>query len=104
MKRTLVIVPVLLAVAVFFLSGISVHAGDAAKININKASAEELTQLKGIGASHAAAIIAYRQKNGPFQKPEDLMQVPRIGRKTLEKNKASIVVGKTGKRLSKKSE
>jgi competence ComEA-like helix-hairpin-helix protein len=80
------------------------YAGDVEKIDINTATAEQLTQLKGIGASHAAAIIAYRQKNGPFQKPEDLMQVPRIGRKTLEKNKASIVVGKTGKRLSKKSE
>ena len=59
MKRALVVVPVLLAVAVFLLSGISVHAGDAAKININNASAEELTQLKGIGPSTAAKIIEY---------------------------------------------
>jgi len=79
------------------------YAGDVAKIDINSASAEELTQLKGVGPSHAAGIVAFREKNGPFQKPEDLMQVPRIGRKTFEKNKDLIVVGKTGKKLSKKS-
>ena len=79
------------------------YAGDVAKIDINRASAEELTQLKGVGPSHAASIVAFREKNGPFQKPEDLMQVPRIGRKTFEKNKDLIVVGKTVKKLSKKS-
>ena len=79
------------------------YAGDVAKIDINRASAEELTQLKGVGPSHAAGIVAFREKNGPFQKPEDLMQVPRIGRKTFEKNKDLIVVGKAGKKLSKKS-
>ena len=80
-----------------------VYAGDVAKIDINSASAEELTRLKGVGPSHAAGIVAFREKNGPFQKPEDLMQVPRIGRKTFEKNKDLIVVGKSGKKLSKKS-
>ena len=79
------------------------YAGDAAKIDINRASAEELTQLTGVGPSHAAGIVAFREKNGPFKKPEDLMQVPRIGRKTFEKNKDLIVVGKTRKKLSKKS-
>lgn len=75
----------------------AVHAGDLGKININTATAEQLTQLNGIGASHAAAIVAYRQKNGPFQKPEDLMQVPRIGEKTFKKNKAMISVQKLKK-------
>ncbi len=79
------------------------YAGDIEKIDINRASAEELTQLTGVGPSHAAGIVAFREKNGPFQKPEDLMQVPRIGRKTFEKNKDLIVVGKSGKKLSKKS-
>ena len=79
------------------------YAGDVTKIDINKASAEELTQLTGIGPSHAAGIVAFREKNGPFQKPEDLMQVPRIGQKTFEKNKDLIVVGKTRKKLSKKT-
>jgi competence protein ComEA len=70
----------------------AVVAGEVVKININTATAEQLTDLQGIGASHAAGIIAYRQKNGPFQKPEDLMNVPRIGQKTFAKNKALITV------------
>ena len=92
MHRRLVIVPVLLAVAVFLLGGISVHAGDAAKININKASAEELTQLKGIGPSIAAKIIEYRDKNGPFKNPEDITMVSGIGSKTYENNREMIIV------------
>lgn len=79
------------------------YAGDVAKIDINRASAEELTQLTGVGPSHAAGIVAFREKNGPFKSPEDLMQVPRIGQKTFEKNKDLIVVGKTRKKLSKKN-
>ena len=77
------------------------YAGDIEKININTATAEQLTQLKGIGSSHAAGIIAYREKNGPFQTPEDLMKVPRIGQKTFEKNKALITVQDAKKRRAK---
>ena len=79
------------------------YAAEGAKIDINRASADELTRLTGVGPSHAAAIVAFREKNGPFKEPEDLMQVPRIGRKTFEKNKDLIVVGKTPGNLSKKS-
>ena len=77
-------------------------AADVEIININTASAEQLIQLNGIGASHAAAIIAYREKNGPFQTPENLMKVPRIGEKTFEKNKAMISVETPKKRSAKK--
>jgi competence protein ComEA len=85
-------IPVLIAVLVLCLSGFSVYAGDAAKININKASAEELTQLKGIGQKYATKIVEYRDQNGPFAAPEDLMKVPGIGPKVLEKNQDIIVV------------
>ena len=77
-------------------------AGEVLKININTATAEQLAELQGIGAGHAAGIIAYRQKNGPFQKPEDLMKVPRIGQKTFEKNKALITVQNPKERRAKK--
>jgi competence protein ComEA len=97
------IVTVWMVVLMSLIVATGIYAGDVEKININTATVEQLTQLKGIGASHAAGIIAYREKNGPFRKPEDLMQVPRIGRITFEKNEALIVVGKTGKKLSKKS-
>jgi competence protein ComEA len=84
-----------LTVVLFILAGvISLYAGDAAKININTASAEELTQLKGIGPSHAAKIVEFREKNGPFKMPEDVLQVPGIGQKTFENNKDLILVEK----------
>jgi competence protein ComEA len=96
------IVTVWIVVLMSWVVATGAYAGDVAKIDINRASAEELTQLKGVGPSHAAGIVAFREKNGPFKKPEDLMQVPRIGQKTFKKNKDLIVVGKTRKKLSKK--
>ena len=78
------------------------YAGDVEKININTATAEQLTQLKGIGSSHAAGIIAYREKNGPFKNPEGLIKVPRIGQKTFEKNKDLIIINNSKKKQAKK--
>jgi len=92
MNRHKVVIPVFVAVIALLLSGISVYAGDAAKININTASAEELTQLQGIGPKYAAKIVEYRDQNEPFASPEDLMKVPGIGQKTFDKNKDLIVV------------
>lgn len=64
---------------------------EAAKININTASAAELTQLKGIGTKYAERIVEYREKS-PFKNPEEITNVPGIGMKTYEQNKDSIVV------------
>ena len=50
-------------------------ADDAQKININKASSAELCKLKNIGPACAERIIKYREANGPFEKPEDLVKV-----------------------------
>ena len=85
------VLTLLVVVWVGWASVINLAAADAPKININTASAEELTQLKGIGPSHAAKIIEFREKNGPFKAPQDLIQVPRIGQKIFEKNKDLII-------------
>lgn len=80
-------------IIVFVLTWFSVAgAEDSAKININTASAGELLQLKGIGEKKAASIIEFREKQGPFAAPEDLLKVPGIGIKTLEANKERIEV------------
>jgi competence protein ComEA len=50
----------------------------AGRVNINRASADELDNLPGIGPATARAILAYREQHGRFQKIEDLMQVPGI--------------------------
>ncbi|WP_027357823.1 ComEA family DNA-binding protein [Desulforegula conservatrix] len=62
------------------------------KININKATVQELEQLKGVGPKIAQKIIDYRDKNGPFKKPEDITLVQGVGPKILETNKDTIVV------------
>jgi competence protein ComEA len=86
------IVAVLLVVFVGLISILNANAAEVQKININTASAEELAELKGIGPSHAAKIVAYREKNGPFKMPEDLMQVSGIGQKTFDTNQELIIV------------
>jgi competence protein ComEA len=95
-------VAVWVAVLIGLVGSINGYGADVAKININTASAEELTQLKGVGPSHAAGIVAFREKNGPFKKPEDLVQVPRIGQKTFEKNKDLIIIQNSKKKRAKK--
>jgi comEA protein len=66
-----------------------------AVINLNTATAEQLDSLPGIGAKVAARIIEYRQKNGPFRKIEDLMNVRGIGEKAFLKMKNRLSVGPT---------
>lgn len=63
------------------------------KININTASAQELATLPRIGPKKASAIIEYRNKNGKFQRIEDIMKVKGIGEKTFLRLKDLITVG-----------
>ena len=62
------------------------------KVDINKADADTLVTLKGIGKDRALKIIEYREQNGPFQKPEDIMKVKGIGKKIFEQNKDFIII------------
>lgn len=48
-------------------------------IDLNRADAGQLESLPGVGPAIAAAIIAWREENGGFSEPEDLLQVPGIG-------------------------
>ena len=78
---------------VAFLAGTAIGtslAQEQVKVNINKATVDELCVLKRIGPSYAQRIVDYRQQNGPFQKPEDIMKVRGIGLKTFEANKDMI--------------
>ncbi len=64
-----------------------------AAVNVNKADAAQIAEeLKGIGLSKATAIVAYRTENGPFKTVEQLTEVKGIGLKTVEKNRADILL------------
>lgn len=62
-----------------------------AVINLNEATADQLTFLPGIGESKAERIIAFRAKQ-PFKTPNDLTRVRGIGPKTVRKLKPWIRV------------
>ena len=65
-------------------------------IDINSASADELTALPGIGEVLAARIVAYRTANGPFVRGDQLMTVDGIGTITYERLRPYIRVGEGG--------
>jgi len=65
-------------------------------ININTASAEELTALPGIGKAKAEQIVEYRTTNGRFQSVDDLANVKGIGVKSVDKMRSKITVSGGG--------
>ena len=62
------------------------------KVNINTATSSELQTLNGIGEAKAKAIIEYREKNGNFEKIEDIKNVSGIGDSVYDKIKDNITV------------
>jgi len=90
-RRTKKILTGFVLVVFLLATGIgAVMAQEQVKININKATVDELCNLKRIGPSYAQRIVDYREQNGPFEKPEDIMKVRGIGMKTFEANKDMI--------------
>ena len=63
------------------------------KVNINSASVEEMSQLRGIGPAIAQWLVYYRDANGNFRSVEDIVNVRGIGVKTFENIKGGITVG-----------
>ena len=64
----------------------------AQSVDLNTATAEQLQELPGIGAALAKAIVNLREKSGPFRRVEDLLAVPHITRKTIEKIRPYVTV------------
>jgi len=65
-------------------------------VNVNAATAEELSLLPGVGPAKAQAIIRYRTEHGAFKRVEDLSQVKGIGEKQVEQLRPHVALeGKT---------
>jgi competence protein ComEA len=62
------------------------------RVDLNRASEEELQTLPGIGPAKARAIVAHREEHGPFAEPGDLRAVSGIGERTFQQLADLVVV------------
>ena len=67
------------------------QAGES-PVNLNTATREELMTLPGIGEAKADAVIAYREKNGGFSSPEEIMNISGIKEAVFSQIKDRITV------------
>jgi competence protein ComEA len=98
--RRIVATTLAFAMAALMVAGSAVAAGKPAptgKVNINTASADQLTALPGVGPKLAARIVEYRQKSGSFRAPHDLLNVQGIGEKNFAKLEQYLSVGEAAK-------
>ena len=79
--------------AVFLFAGSLSVASEAQKVNINTASAGELSaELVGVGDIKSAAIVKNRDEMGRFEAPQDITRVKGVGETIFLQNKDRIVV------------
>ena len=76
-----------LALPAFAATPVNINTADAETI---------AKSLDGIGLAKAQAIVAYREEHGPFKSADDLTQVKGIGQATLERNHDVILLSSEG--------
>ena len=92
--RRITAVALALLFVVFTSAGLAQAAAKPAptgKVNLNTATAEQLTVLPGVGQKLAERIVAYRQKSGGFKSSQELMNVSGIGEKSFQKMQPYLV-------------
>ncbi len=101
MRRPMLRIPaVLLLASVLAIAAAAAPAAaqktgkaEPARVNVNTAGLQELMTLPGIDEAYARRLIEYREKNGPFRRIEDLLNVRGIGDRTLERIRNRVTVG-----------
>lgn len=61
-------------------------------LNLNTATAEQLTRLPGIGPSLAKRIVVFREKKGGFKRIEELLAVPGVSEKKWQAVREYLVL------------
>ena len=72
---------------------VKARATASTPVHLNLATVAQFQTLPGVGAGTAQRILDYRQKNGPFKKVEELMNVKGIGEKSFLKLKPLVTLG-----------
>jgi len=79
-------------IALPLIAGAQSAAGTEKRIDLNSATVEELDTLPEVGPKLAKAIVAFREKSGPFRRVEELLAVPGISKRRLEKIRPFVYV------------
>jgi competence protein ComEA len=93
-----------MAISLLATTGVAFAATKPAptgKVNINSATAEQLTVLPGVGPKLAARIVEYRQKSGGYKSVQELLNVQGIGEKNLQKIQGYLNTGEGPRAASK---
>jgi len=103
-RRSTIATALVLAVALFTLAGTPASAAapaapkpaasEARPIDLNTADSSALESVPGIGKSLSQRILAFRDKNGPFQSVDDLLKVQGVGEKSIQKLRPYLTVSK----------
>ncbi len=82
----------LVAAGAILAAGLTIMVPAAAgPVNVNAADARTLQkELVGIGPAKAQAIVAAREKNGPFKSLEDIARVKGVGKKLVDRNRGNL--------------
>lgn len=73
----------------------------AGPVDINTADAATIArELNGVGESRARAIVEFREKNGRFASPDDVLKVAGIGPQVLKLNRENIRTGQPAKTIN----
>jgi competence protein ComEA len=72
------------------LVAVSAYAGP---VDINTADVGTIASaISGVGEKKAAAIVRYREANGPFMSVDELANVKGIGMRTVDRNREQLTV------------